>query len=141
MLKTIPLLALALILISGCVERGAADAKLTKGCAAGAETLLDEGFEIKETKAQKFQTPAGLGKGYREVILTVVESDGWHEGDKTYNCIFYEEFGPLNMSHRASIYQIRSGEEIYGKEGEKILGSLNDWLKLSEAVETKMNIR
>ena len=139
MLKTISLLTLSSLLLSGCVDRAMADAKLTKGCIAGAKTFIDEGFEIKEIKDKKYQNAPGLGKGHREVTITALESDGWYEGDETYQCIFYEEFSAFNIGHRASIYQIRAKERIYGKEGDKIHGSLNEWIKLSETIEDAMH--
>jgi len=140
MLKTLPFLLLSLALLSGCVDRASADAKLARGCAAGAEIFLDEGFKIKEIKNKKFQDAPGLGRGYREVTLDVIESDGWYDGEKTYQCIFVESTGFLNMGHSATIYQLRlSDDEVYGKEGDKIIGSFEDHLKLTETVEQGMN--
>lgn len=140
MLKTtIPFLLASALILSGCVDRAAADEKLAKGCAAGAEIFIDEGFEIKEILEKKFQDAPGLGKGYREVTLKVIESDGWYDGEETYQCIFVESTNPLG-AHSATIYQLRlSDDEVYGKDGTKILGSFEDHLKLTETVEQGMN--
>ena len=139
MLKTLPLLLTSLIILSGCVDRAAADAKLARGCAAGAEIFLNEGFEIKEITEKKFQDAPSLGKGYREITLKAIESDGWYDGEETYQCIFIESTN-LFGSHSATIYQLRlSDDEVYGKEGTKILGSFEDHLKLTETVEQSMN--
>jgi len=139
MFKTIPLSFAALILLSGCVDRAAADEKMAKGCAAGAEIFLDDGFEIKDITNKTFQDAPSLGKGYREVTLNVIESDGWYDGEKTYQCIFVESTN-LFGSHTATIHQLRlSDEEIYGKQGDKILGTFKDHLKLTETVEQRMN--
>ena len=140
MLKSLPFLILSLAILSGCVDRASADAKLARGCAAGAEIFLDEGFEIKEIKNKKYQDAPGLGRGYREVTLDVIESDGWYDGEETYQCIFVESTGLFNLSHTATIYQLRlSDDEVYGKEGDKIIGSFEDHLKLTETVEQGMN--
>lgn len=139
MLKTLSLLILSSLALSACIDREQSDRRLALGCAAGAETFIAEGFEVKEIKDQKFRNDPALGEGYREVTLTVVETDGWHEGEETYQCIFAEESGLTG--YRASLYQLRFRDEVYGKEGDKILGTLNDWLNLSDAVETKMSLR
>jgi len=139
MLKALPLFLASLIMLSGCVDRGAADAKMARGCAAGAEIFLDEGFKIKEITNKKFQDAPGLGRGYREVTLSVIESDGWYDGEETYQCIFVESTN-LFGSHSATIYQLRlSDDEVYGKEGTKIIGTFKDHLKLTETVEQGMN--
>lgn len=140
MLKTLPFLLLSLITLSGCVDRATADEKLAKGCAAGAEIFLEEGFKIKEITDKKFRNSPGLGNGYREVTLSAIESDGWYDGEVNYQCIFVESVGIFNTSHQATLYQLRlSDDEIYGKEGDKLLGSFEDHLKLTETVEQGMN--
>lgn len=140
MLKSIPFLLLSLTLLSGCVDRVAADEKLARGCAAGAEIFIDEGFKIKEITNKKFQDAPGLGKGYREVTIDVIVSDSWYDGEETYQCIFVESVN-LFGSHAATIYQLRlSDDEVYGKEGDKIIGTFKDHLKLTETVEQGMNL-
>lgn len=130
---------LSLIMLSGCVDRGTADEKLARGCAAGAELFLEDGFKIKEIVSKKFRDSPGLGKGYREVTLNVLESDGWYDGEESYQCIFVESVN-LFGSHSATIYQLRlSDDEIYGKEGDKLIGTFDDHLKLTETVEQGMN--
>lgn len=139
MIKAIPLFLVSLIILSGCVDRAAADAKLARGCAAGAEIFIDEGFEIKQITNSKFKDSPGLGKGYREVTIDVMVTDSWYEGEETYQCIFVESIGIMGQ-HSATIYQLRlSDDEVYGKEGDKIIGSFQDHLKLTEVVEQGMN--
>ena len=70
----------------------------------------------------------------------MIESDGWYDGEETYQCIFVESTGLFNLRHTATIYQLRlSDDEVYGKEGDKIIGSFEDHLKLTETVEQGMN--
>lgn len=126
------------LILSGCVSREQADAKLARGCLAGAEIFLDEGFKIGEIKNKTFRDAPGLGKGYREVTLKVLETDGWYEADRDYQCIFAEEFAIANLNHTASLYQLRMHDQVYGKEGDQLLGSFQDHLKLTEKVEQAM---
>lgn len=138
MKNTLAILACVLVL-TGCVQRGQADERLARGCAAAAELFLDEGFRIKEIRNKTFRDDPDLGKGYRQVTLSAVETDSWLDVDKEYRCIFVEEFGFLNSTHTATIYQVKVNGETYGREGDQILGSFEDQLRLTETVEQAMN--
>ena len=128
-----------MFLLSSCVSREQADVRLARGCAAGAEVFLEEGLKIKTINSKTFGDNIALGKNYREVRLEVIETDDWYEADKTYKCIFVEYFAPFNLKHTATIYQLIMNGETYGKKGNEILGSFQDHLKLTEAVEQAMN--
>lgn len=131
-------LALASVLVlTGCVSREEADKRLERGCAAGAELFFEEGHKIKEVKDRIFRDDPNLGKGYREVRLTVVDSDGWYDADKEIKCIFVENFNP--MQHSATIYQMKMDDRTWGKEDNQILGTMEEHLKLTETVEQGMN--
>ncbi len=131
-------LALASVLVlTGCVSREQADAKLERGCAAGAELFMGEGHKIKEVKDRIFRDEPGLGKGYREVRLVVIDTDGWYDADKEVKCIFAENFN--FMQHTATIYQLKMDDKTWGKEGNEILGSMEEHMKLTETVEQGMN--
>lgn len=138
MKNTLAILACVLVL-TGCVQRGQADERLARGCAAAAEMFLDDGFRIKEITNKTFRDDPDLGKGYRQVTLSAVETDSWLDVDKEYRCIFVEEFGFLNSTHTATIYQVKVNGETYGREGDQILGSFEDQLRLTETVEQAMN--
>lgn len=132
-------LILPVFALSGCVDRATADAKLARGCEAAAKSYLEDGFEIKEITGRSFDHSTDLGKGYREVTLNTLESDGWYEEDRVYRCIFVENFGLLKMNHNATLYQLRLHDDrIFGKKGDEILGGFKDWLKLTGAVERSM---
>lgn len=132
------LAVICLLLLTGCISREQADTRLANGCAAGAENFIEEGVKIKKIVKSSFSTSTELGEGYREIILDVVESDGWYETDNQYKCIFAEEFTPFNASHKASLYQIKVDDELYGKKGDEIIGSFQDHLKLTETVDRAM---
>lgn len=137
--KTTCLALVALIALSGCVSREQADARLSRGCAAGVEAFLPEGQKIKEVKQSEYLDSAELGKGFRVVNMAYVESDGWADVDKTASCIFAEQFGFMNASHIASIYLLHVNDIIIGKDGDQIVGSYEDNAKLNEKVDKAMN--
>lgn len=134
--KLVTLLCLGALTLSltACVSREQADEKLSHGCEAGAKAFLEEGYEIKEIKDTKFET-ADLGPHYRKVTLSVLETDGWANLDKDYTCIFREAFGFAQMSYSATIYQLNTGDQIIGQDGDSIKGTIEDHTKLVNSVE------
>ena len=133
------ILMLSVFSLTGCISREQADTRLANGCAAGAEIFLEEGIKIQKITSKNFRDDPKLGKGYREVTLSVLEGDGWYETEKEYKCIFAESMGPFGASHTATIYQLKMDDQIYGKEGDKLLGTFQDHLKLTETVEQGLN--
>lgn len=127
------------ILLSGCVGREQADANLQKGCEAAVKLHIPTGFTLKEIKSVSFSTPSDTTDGNRKVNMNVIESDGWYDGDKVYSCNFLEEFGFLNMTHKVEIYQVNVGGQIYGKQGGNIMGGVNEWQKIMDAVAGAIN--
>ncbi len=134
------LLAGALLSLPGCVSRNTADATLAKGCEAGIRALLPEGSSLVKISETKF-SPSPEGSDLRLIRIKAVESDGWTESDKDYSCVFEESFGPFNLSHSATIYQVNMGERIVGRVGNRIEGSTDDFLKLTEAVSLVIESR
>lgn len=132
-------LLLSVLMLPGCMSRDQADARLARGCIAGAALFLEDGVEVKQIRNSIFRDDPQLGPGYREVRLVVLEGDGWYDTDKEYKCIFVESMGPFGMSHTATIYQVNVNGEIYGQDGDKILGGFDDHLMLTETVEQAMN--
>lgn len=130
---------LALVFLTGCVDRGQADAKLARACAAGVEAFLPETFKVKEIKERIFGESDTGGSGARYVTLKLVETDGWSDADKEYRCIFQEQFGFLGTGYTATLYQLRMDDRIYGKDGDTILGTYEEQLKLHEIVEKALN--
>jgi hypothetical protein len=43
------------------------------------------------------------------------------------------------MGHSAAIHQLKVHDAVYGKEGDQILGSYDDHLKLTKTVDDAMN--
>lgn len=131
------LIFVSALALTGCVSREDADKRLERGCAAGAELFVQEGNKIKEIKDRQFRDDPKLGKGYREVRLVVIDSDGWYDAEKEVKCVFVENYSPLG--HSATIYQLKMDEKTWGKEDNKILGTMEEHLKLTETVEQGMN--
>lgn len=135
-----PLIALvALLPLTACIDRGKADEKLARACAAGVEAFLPEGSKIKEIRERIFGESDEGGSGARYVTLKLSETDGWADTDKEYRCIFQEDFGFLGMGYTAMLYQLRMDDKIYGKDGDKILGTYEEQLKLNEVVDKALN--
>ncbi len=130
---------LTIFALTGCVSREQADERIARGCKAGVETFLTQGFYIKEIKGKTFSYDDSIGKKYRKVTLHTIETDDWLDVPKDYTCIFLEEFGPMQSTYDATIYQIGVGEQTYGSTNGKILGSLENFQKLTEAVEKAMH--
>ncbi|MBU0800359.1 MAG: hypothetical protein KKA05_05080 [Alphaproteobacteria bacterium] len=130
--------AAAALLLSGCVDRAAADAQLAKGCEAGVNALLTDDMKITRVDSSSFSA-SPEGQGFRHVSLKALITDGWAEENREFVCIFEESFGFLNASHTAALYQLRlSPEEIYGKSGKEILGDTQAFIKLNDAIREAM---
>ncbi len=80
-----------------------------------------------------------MGRNYRNIDVYAVESDGWIDINKTYECIFVEQFGLLGATHTASLYQIQIDDQIYGKKDGELIGDMATHLQLNEAVERAMH--
>lgn len=130
-------IALCTLTLAGCVNREQADEKLAKGCAAGVQSLLPEGEQMQPIKDKKF-TPSTEGPNMRHVELTAANTDGWVEEEQKYECIFEEDFGFMSTNYSASIYQVRIGDRIYGKSGNEIRGSFEDFVKLTDGIREAM---
>lgn len=128
---------MALLSLTGCLSRDDADKRLAKGCQAAATLFLNEGFKVKEIKKSEFKPSAQFGSGYRDVILTAIESDSWIDFDKEYKCTFADELD-LMGTHRAMIYQVTVNEQTYGHAGSEILGDADTIIRLNDAVENAM---
>jgi hypothetical protein len=132
-LKILILSAVSLLLV-GCVDREYADETLKRGCIAGIKAMLPEDKEFRDVIKVIYE-PSPVGPDFRHVKITAIEMDGWLETEAEYQCIFQESFGFLKKTHTASIYQLRYGEGLMiGKSGKDIIGSPEDFMKLTDAI-------
>lgn len=125
------------MLLSGCVSREQADAKLAKACEAGVNAILPEGRKITRVADTEF-SPATEGQGMRHVVLKAVETDGFLETETEFVCVFEESFGFLNTGYTAAAYQVRAGDLVVGKSGNEILGDAQIFMKLNDAMRDAM---
>jgi len=130
-------LFICLIGLSGCVSREQADAKLVKGCAAGINVFLPEEQEIDKIINVK-STPSPIGQGYRHVTLTATVKNDWLEAEHIYECDFQENFGFLNSNYTAAFERLDAEGIVIGRAGGKILGDIQDFLKLEDAIRKAM---
>lgn len=138
MKKTIAFITgLSTLALAGCVSQDQADAKMAKGCAAGISTLIAP-KEIKEVKSQNFSNEENAEGLHRRVTLDILQKDGWVEMDKSYSCLFAQEWGFFKMGHRALVVQIKIDDTVYGKKDGEILGGFQDFLKLTEVMDAAM---
>ena len=82
--------------------------------------------------------PVSVGSGFREVVLTVMESDGFYEAEQEYKCVFADSLAMFGMGHSASIHQLKVHDAVYGKEGDQILGTYDEHLKLTQTVDAAL---
>ena len=133
MKKNILLIALMSLALTGCVNREQADTKLGNACKAAVNQFLGEGRKIDRIESIN-ASPAPVGAGFRHVELSTITIDGWLEATNKYECIFEESFGFMKMGYTASFYQLRIGDDMIGKSGNEIIGSAQDFMKITDAV-------
>lgn len=134
--KALSLLA-CIVLLAGCVNREAADAKLARGCASGIKAFIaDPEKEVALSGPENVKVgPSSLGDGYREVHLTYIVDDGWYKEEKNYSCTFQESFGIFGMSHNVVVHLADLGDNRYiGNKDGVIHGEMEEHVKLTKAV-------
>lgn len=138
MKKMIPFIAFAsLFFLTGCVSQDQADKKMAKGCRAGIEALIAP-KTILEVRSQNYSQEETEGGLHRRITFNIVEKDGWFELDKTYSCLFMQDWGLFKMSHTALLVQIKGEDILIGKNNGIIEGSVDDFIRLSNHVERAM---
>ena len=135
---SLSLLVLSSLALTGCIDRATADQRLLKACKAAILAFSDEGDKVEAVTSEKIRNHAKLGKGFRELVLDVTITDGFHPRDESHSCTFFEEFGFAQISHSASIYQLNFSGRIIGQENYQIQGSLQDMQKLTDAVDSAL---
>lgn len=135
--QAIMLCSASVLLLTGCVSREHADAKLAKACEAGVNVVLPEGRKITRVAKTDF-SPATEGPAMRHVKLTAIETDGFLEIENAFDCVFEESSGFLNSNHTASVYYVRAGDRMIGKSGNEIIGSAAEFMELNDAMRDAM---
>lgn len=126
-------LLMTALLLTGCVNREQADAKLAKACKAAANVFLPDGQKVNKIESTS-ATPSPEGQDFRHVTIHTVTVDGWLEEKSDYDCVFEEGFGFLHSNYTASIEKVTVNGDTYGRSGDEILGDAQDMIKLTNAV-------
>jgi len=125
-----------LILLTGCVSREQADAKLAKACQAAVDVFLEDS-KIDHIYDSKFSA-SPIGTDFRHVIISTIIVDGWIEIESDFECVFQESFGLFNSGYAPAIEQVRVDDILIGRSGGEILGNPDDFVKLTDAVRKSL---
>lgn len=136
-LSSAVLLGLTVLAVSGCVSQEQADNKMGKGCEAGLSAMIAP-KTLKTIKSVKFADEKNSDGTYRRVTIAAVEKDGWMELDKEYSCLFLQQWGFFKSSHIALLEQLNYNGKVLGKLDGKIIGSMEDYMKLTKSADTAM---
>ena len=127
-----------LALLTGCVSQEQADVKLSQGCRAALNVLIAP-LEISEIKTQRYENETLPEGQHRRIHMNVIEADGWSEEEKEYSCLFSEQWGFARSSHNALFIQADLGDQVIGKKDGQILGDLEQFMKITQAVDAAIN--
>lgn len=131
------LAGISVLAVTGCVKQEDADAKMAKGCEGAVAAMLAP-RTIKAVKGFTASDDASEGSIHRRITLTYVENDDFAESEKKGECLFSQQWGVLNSSHAALLEQIIVNDQILGKKGGIIQGSMDDFIKLTNGATTAM---
>ena len=129
--------AISTLALGACVNQQQADAKMGEGCKAAVSAMI-EPKKLLDTKSLNYADEQTEGSLYRRVTLRAIEKDGWIEVEKEYKCLFAQQWGLFKSSHTALLEQLSVGDKFYGKKDGKIIGSMEDFMKLTEKANTVM---
>jgi hypothetical protein len=139
--SAIILLSCALALTACGGSREEADARLARGCEAGVKIVLakddyDRQIDrvIRKTIADDSET------GGRMVTLEAVtkNKEYGYENEETFVCKFDESYSPGFTAWKASLINLKVGDDLYGSEGGEIFGDMQDQLNLTAAIEAAL---
>ena len=128
---------ISVLALAGCVTQEQADEKMKTGCKAAVEAMIAP-RSIKEVKTSSAETEKAMGSVYRRIKITYIENDDFADSQHEGSCLFSEQWGAFKSTHAALLEQVVYNDQLVGKKDGTIHGSMNDFLKLSEHVDTAM---
>jgi len=137
MLKNIFPLLLTAFALTGCLSQDQVDVKMLKGCEAGINSLISPS-EIGEIKTKNYSNEDVNNNLHRRITIEAIEKDGWLELDKTYSCLFMQEWGIFSSSHKALLVQTTIDDETIGNIDGHVIGGFEEFLKLTDVVDKAM---
>ena len=137
--RMIILVFISLLSLTACGSRDDADVKLGRGCAAAVRIIsatpnYDREFSKVKTKSfEEYET-------YRVVTIDSVtkNKEYGNEMDETFVCKFDESYSPGFIAWKASLINVKIGEEYFGSEGGQIYGTAEDQMNVMAAVEAAL---
>ncbi len=129
--------AFSALTLTACVSQEQADAKMIEGC-KGALTVMMQPKTIKEVQKTSAEDTHTEGSIYREVKITYVENEDFAGFPKEASCLFAQDWGLFKASHTAVLNRLTIGDQVIGKKDGKIIGSMDDFMKLTDGAETAM---
>ncbi|MFA5593437.1 MAG: hypothetical protein WC989_09020 [Micavibrio sp.] len=123
--------------LGACVSQQQADARLAKGCEAATGAML-EPRTIKDVRGFTAEEDRSEGSIHRRIKLTYVENDDFAESEHVSECLFSQQWGFFKTAHAALLEQLIVNGQLVGKKGGVIVGSMDDFLKLSGHAESAM---
>ena len=125
-------------LLSACGDnRDAKDQKLAKGCQAGIKSVMAQDKYDRQIDKVNSKSFANEGDARRvNLEVTTKNKQYGYPKDESYSCVFAEVSNMLG--YKAEVIRINIGDDFYGKKDGQIVGSMNDFLALTGAVEDGM---
>lgn len=131
----------ATVLLAGCSSREEADKKIAKGCQAGVASLLAMDKYDRQLDRVKHVTYAKDDLGRKVTLETAIKNKAYgYAGDETFSCIFSEEYSFGFIAYKATLERLTIGTDVYGRDEKgEIQGELNDYMRLTDAVQKAMD--
>lgn len=130
---------ISVLSLAACGSREEADIKLARGCEAAVKTLLatpNYDREFSKISSKAFDT---VDTKRVITIQSVVKNKEYgNEMDEAFVCKFDESYSPGFIAWKASLINVKIGEEYFGSEGGQIFGSAEDQMNVMAAVEAAL---
>lgn len=129
----------SLLSLAACGSRDDADVKLGRACAAAVKVILATPNYDREFLKVKLKDFEVIDTNRVVTIQSVVKNKEYgNEMDETFVCKFDESYSPGFIAWKASLINVKIGEEYFGSEGGQIFGSAEDQMNVMAAVEAAL---
>lgn len=131
----------SVFLMTGCSSREEADKKIAKGCEAGVRSLLAMDKYDRQIDKVKKVTYGKDDLGRLVTLDAGIKNKAYsYDGDESFTCIFSEEYSFGFIAYKASLERLTIGTDVYGRDANgTIQGELNDYMRLTDAVQDAMD--
>ncbi len=137
--RSVAIAFIALLALTACGSREEADTKLSRGCEAAVKVILatpNYDREFSKTTSKSFDKD---GTNRVVTLQSVTKNKEYgNEMDEIFVCKFDESYSPGFIAWKASLINVKIGEEYFGSEGGQIYGSAEDQMNVMAAVEAAL---